>query len=97
MKTTIQKSGNKSILLTMMLLLISIYVKAEGENTFMDIVHRNMSGIYIIGGVLAFGIGLYVVSLIVSRYSKQDDEAPKNTHSITHRHKHPHRVIKKSA
>ncbi len=97
MKTTIQKSGNNSILLTMLLLFVSIYSKAQGENTFMDIVHRNMSGIYIIGGVLSFGIGLYVVSLIVSRYSKQDADAPKNIHPISHRHKHPHRVIKKSA
>ena len=97
MKTKIQKTGNKSILLTTFLLFISICLKAEEKNTFMDIVHRNMSGIYIIGGVLAFGIGLYVVSLIVSRYSKQDDDAPKKIHPISHRHKHPHRVIKKSA
>lgn len=97
MKTKIQKTGNKSILLTTFLLFISIYLKAEEKNTFMDIVHRDLSGIYIIGGVLAFGIGLYVISLIFSRYTKQDDEAPKNTHPISHRHKHPYRVIKKSA
>lgn len=97
MKTTIKKSGNKSILLTMLLLFTSICLKAQEENKIMEIVHKNMSGIYIIGGVLAFGIGLYVVSVIVSKYSKDDDASPKNVHPISHRHKHPHRVIKKSA
>lgn len=97
MKTTIQKSGNNSILLTMLLLFVSIYSKAQGENKFMEIVHKNMSGIYIIGGVLIVGIGLYIVSLIVSKYSKDDGANQKINQNIVHRHKHQHRVIKKSA
>lgn len=97
MKTTIQKSGNRSILFTVLLLLIAIYSNAQETLSLSEIVHKNMPGVYIISSVFGFGFVLYLISKIASKYFKHDDENQKNISTINHRHKHHHRIIKKSA
>jgi uncharacterized membrane protein YeaQ/YmgE (transglycosylase-associated protein family) len=96
MKTTVKKTG-RGILLTTLMVFGSIYSKAEAENKILEIVSNNMSGIYLISGVLGFAILLYIISKIASKYVKEDDTNPKFHQTIAHRHKHHHRVIKKSA
>jgi hypothetical protein len=97
MKTTIQKSGSRSILFTALLLLIAIYSNAQESLSLSEILHKNMPGVYIISSVFGFGFVLYLISKIVSKYSKHDEENQKVIPTINHRHKHHHRVIKKSA
>lgn len=96
MKTTISKTG-KGILLTALMVFSSIYSKAEESNMVIEMISKNMSGIYIIGAVLGFGLVLLAITKIASRYSK-DVEVNQNTNRMnSHRPKHHQRVIKKSA
>jgi ABC-type nickel/cobalt efflux system permease component RcnA len=54
-----------------------------------------MNSLYIIGGVLVFGIGVYVIYSIIDRNRKEDK--PANRRPVSHRNHHHHRVVKKSA
>lgn len=96
MKTTTTKTG-KGILLTTLLVFSTICLKAEESNMVIEMIYKNMSGIYIIGAVLGFGLVLLAITKIASRYSK-DVEVNQNTNRVnSHRHKHHQRIIKKSS
>lgn len=67
-----------------------------------DLVKDGFIGIYIVGGILGFGI---IAFIIVSVYDKRHKDDDKETHANIrhlsshrhHHHQHPHKVIKKSA
>ena len=101
MKTTIKKSGNKGILFTMLLMFTSICLQAEESNMIIEMIYKNMSGIYIICTVLGFGLVLLAITKIASRYTK-DPEVNQNFHQNSnrvnaHRMKHHQKIIKKSS
>ena len=102
MKTTVKNSGNKNILITMSLVFAGLCAKAESVGVFFNGVIKDMSkdggdGLYLIGGVLGFGVLLFIINKIALRFSKNEDDDQKNVRVISHRDRHHHRVIKKSA
>ncbi len=103
MKTIVKNSGNGGLLLTCLLMLTSIFAKAEGldkivKNFTDDLSKGGFIGFYIIGGILGFGIIAFVIVSIYDRKHKDDDKDQTNVKHISHhRHHHHHKVIKKSA
>jgi hypothetical protein len=102
MKTTTKKSEKKGVILTIGLVFVSLCIKAESIGGFFNGVVKDLSkdggvGLYIIGGILSFGAILLIINKIASRYVKEDDANQKNIHPISHRDRHHHKVIKKSA
>lgn len=103
MKTTVTKSGNKSIALTLLFVFLSIYSRAETIGDFFHGVVNDLSrdggiGLIVVGSILGFGITLLVIAKIVAKYTKEDDTSQRNIRTLPqHRHHHHHRVIKKSA
>ena len=102
MKTTIKDSEKKGILLTFVLLSLSVCVKAQGSSNFFskigdDLTKGSNASFYIIAGVFAFGLLVFLISKIASKYNKEDEKNERNNiRHISHRHHH-HRVVKKSA
>ena len=99
MKTTIKDSGKKGILLTCVLLSLSICAKAQGSSNFFnemydDLTNCSPASFYIIAGVFGFGLIVFLISKIASKYNKEEEK--NNIRPISHRHHH-HRVVKKSA
>jgi hypothetical protein len=102
MKATEKKSGLGGLMLTAMLFLIAFSAQATTLNKFISDVKKEMSrdgmtGVYLIAGILGFGIVLFIIVSIVNKFKKPEPK-PTNIKHIAHRHHHhPHRVIKKSA
>lgn len=103
---TLNKSGNGGLLLTCLLMLSSMFATAQdgklAKTLTQDLAKDGFIGIYIIGGILGFGI---IAFIIVSIYDKRHKDDDKDHHANIrhlsshkhHHHHHPHKVIKKSA
>ena len=62
-----------------------------------DLTKGSNASFYIIAGVFAFGLLVFLISKIASKYTKEDEKNERNNiRHISHRHHH-HRVVKKSA
>lgn len=97
METRTSRSQRSSRFMLIFLLFQSFWMSAQ-QNTLskkLGISGDEMNSVYIIGGVLVFGIGVYVIYSIIERNRKE--ETPTNRRSVSHRHHHHHRVVKKSA
>ena len=101
MKAAAKKSGLSGLMLTAFLFLTAFSAQATTVNKFISDVKKEMSrdgmtGVYLIAGILGFGIALFIIVSIVNKFKKPESK-PTNIKHITHRHHHPHRIIKKSA
>ena len=102
MKTTTQKNKNVRFWMLNIIMLTTIAANAETTNTFTKTMEESLSGdrmigVYVVFGILACGI---IGSIIVSKLEKlekTDGKMRGNTKSISHRHHHSHRIIKKTA
>ena len=98
MKTIIHKSGNKRTLLTLLSFFVSAFTKAQSTNSLLNEKPKDLYiSIYIIGGVLGFGIIIFSISKLMAKYQKEDEENKKKIRPISHRQHHHQRIIKKSA
>ena len=102
MKTTTQKNKNVRFWMFNISMLTTIALKAETTNAFTKVMKESFSGdgiisAYIIGGVLILGIISYLIVSKVEKSEKTDEKVRDNVRSISQRHHHPHRIIKKSA
>lgn len=102
MKAAEKKPGLGGLMLTALLFLVTLSAQAITVNKFISNVKREMArdgltGVYLIVGILGFGITLFIIVSIVNRFKKPESK-PTNIKHITHRHHHhPHKIIKKSA
>ena len=101
METRKNKSGYSGFMLALLMLLSTVNAQAITVSKFIDNVKREMSkdgltGVYLIAGILGFGIVLFIIVSIVNKYRKVDSK-PNNIKPINHKHHHHHRIIKKSA
>lgn len=94
MKASKNNSTTNGIILLILSLISPILLKAE--KTFRDSISDDeTNSLFIIGGVLAFGIGFYAVYSIIEKNKKRVTHS--NKRSVSHRHHSHHRVVKKSA
>lgn len=96
MKAT-KKTTNGGTLLTILALFLSFFASAQGKISFLNDKPEDLIiSVYIIGGVAAFGILIFVISKIASKRSEKEENSVKRpSRSISHRHHH--KIIKKSA
>ena len=94
METTKIKSVITRALLILLSLLVPVFAKAE-KSIRDSISDDETNSLYIIGGVLAFGIGFYVVYSLIEKNKKR--QTPANRKPVSHRNHHHHRVLKKSS
>ncbi len=98
METKNHRSNRNTFLAFMLLMLSSVWLKAEesqGIAKKLGISGSDMNSVYIIGGVFLVGIVAYIIYSINEKNHK--DDKPVNRHPVSHRHHHHHRVVKKSA
>ena len=103
---TLDKSRNGGLLLTCLLMLSSMFAMAEdgklAKTLTQDLAKDGFIGVYIIGGILGFGIISFIIVSIYDKRHKDDDKDQHTNirHLSSHRHHHhhqSHKVIKKSA
>ena len=102
MKTTTQKNKHVRFWMFNISMLTTIALNAETTNTFTKVMKESFSGdgfisVYIIGGVLVFGIISYLIVSKIEKAEKTDEKERDNVRPISQRHHHSHRIIKKSA
>lgn len=102
MKTTINDSGKKGILLTFVLLWLSFCANAQGSSNFFtkiydSVIKDSQASIFIIAGVLGIGLVAFFVLKIANKDKGDEKSERPVTRPTSHRHHHHHRVIKKSA
>lgn len=96
---TIKKTASGGTLLTILSLFASSLMRAQEKGKFLNEKPEDLivSG-YIVGGVAIFGVLIFVISKIVAKHNKEEDNSNKKiSRSYSHRHHHHHKVIKKSA
>lgn len=101
MKAAEKKPGPGGWMLAALLFLATLNAQAITVNKFISNVKREMArdgltGVYLIVGILGFGITLFIIVSIVNKFKKPDSK-PTNIKPISHRHHHHHKIIKKSA
>lgn len=101
METTNQSFKTKTIGVFSLIILGSVLntLSASPDGIMSDLKKgfsgSNLTSLYIIGGVLGFGILGYIIVTIASKFSKPSDN--KKPVVKLHPHKHHHRVVKKTA
>jgi hypothetical protein len=98
METLQKTSKTRAIGAFSLLILGSVNTLSAGNDIMSDLQKgfsgSNLTSLYIIGGVLGFGILGYIIVSVISKYSKKEE---KQKHiAKPHHHKHHHRVVKKS-
>ncbi len=90
-------TSNPGVLLVIFLIFQSVWLQAQQTQSLSKKLHISgdeMNSLYIIGGVLIFGIASYVIYSIIDKNRKVDKPA-NNRPVSSHRHNH-HRIVKKS-
>ena len=101
MKTICKYSTNKSILFALTLIISSYNSYADSINNTSSVFSEdNTASYYIIGGVLGFGIVIFLINNILNR-SNNFNETKNNTNNrstTSHRYRYnQHRVMRKTS
>lgn len=98
MKTTYQNSKNRSVLFALILIATSLHSLANNINNPSSVLSEDNTASYcIIGGVLGFGIIIFLINYIFNKDNNEEKKSS-NIRIMTHRHKYNHhRLIKKTS
>lgn len=100
METIYKNSKNRSVLFALILIATSLQSFANNFNNPTSIFSEDNTASYcIIGGVLAFGIIVYLINRILNRFNNSDEPKNNNFNRIkSHRHRYKqHRIMSKTA
>ncbi len=99
MKSTTNTLNRGGLFVFIFLMLQSFWLCAQESQSLSKKLHISgdeMNSLYIIGGVLIFGIASYIIYSIIDK-NKKVDKPRNNKPATSHRNHHHHRVVKKSA
>ncbi len=95
---TMKQNSKSGLILTFLSFFISVLANAQSTSKFLNEKPKDLivSG-YIICSVIVFGILIFAISKIASKYSKEGDESSKKTNRfISRRHRRHQKAIKKT-
>ena len=96
---TFKKSSKGGTFFSILFMLFSIVGQAQANGKFLNEKPKDLIiSAYIVGGVMLVGILTFAIAKIAAKYSKEEDgNERKISRTLSHRHRHHHRVVKKSS